>query len=356
MFEKLESINWAALEHAYGSADDVPGQMRNLVSADIEERQEALAFFWGEVIHQGTVCSSAPYAIQFLLEVIVSPSGANRAELLELICAYASASTCPEYPGDESSVIDQCQRQVADAWREYLRLLTVSDERERCCLALALGYCKEHAVFIVDSLKHHLSSELSPLVTASILECIGKLAGAENVEYLAEFMKSSNDRLVSFICALSLIHNLNNDHWNQAAGVLVHYLTDTLAVDASYLKLPSSKDESGVAQVVAALCLTGKNLKGFLPDIRIGLNAVRENDTGTIGIAYSLLAYAFPDGEKYSGELSEIQYLVLELMAGSDRIWYWGNVILMFRDYDLPESREGLSELVHNCGLKKGLT
>jgi hypothetical protein len=34
----LDEVLWAGLTHAYGSAEDVPGMLRRLVSADAERR------------------------------------------------------------------------------------------------------------------------------------------------------------------------------------------------------------------------------------------------------------------------------------------------------------------------------
>ncbi len=80
--------------------------------------------------------------------------------------------------------------------------------------------------------------------------------------------------------------------------------------------------------------------------IRAGLNGLRANDTGSIGIAYSLLDYAFPNCQRYSGKLSGLQYDVLELMVESDQIWYWGNVILILRSFGLADRRENLRQML----------
>src|SRR5262245_60737956 len=45
---------WAELEHAYGSAKDVPEMLSALVSGDPDLAGEALAFLDAAVLHQGT--------------------------------------------------------------------------------------------------------------------------------------------------------------------------------------------------------------------------------------------------------------------------------------------------------------
>ena len=346
MFEKLDHVNWSVLEHAYCTAEDVPEQIRNLASLKSEDREKALSFFWCQVIHQGTVYSATPQTIPFLLEIIESPLGENKAELLAIICAFASASTYPEYSPDQPNTIEQCRREVSKGWCKYLDVLALADESTRCCAALALGHCTEHAAGIVHRLKDHLSHETSALVSASMLLCIGKLAGAANVDYLTNFARTSSQAVVRFSAALSLAQTLKDKCPDDVLNVLIEYLNDPSVVDASYLQLPSSQDESGVAVVTAALCKSGLDLKRFIIGIRAGLNGLRANDTASIGIAHSLLNHAFPNGQRYSGKLSDIQYAVLELMVESDRIWYWGNVILILRSFGLADGREDLRQIL----------
>ena len=42
MLEELDRIDWKKLQHAYGSAKDVPDQIRALASNDDEIRKQAL--------------------------------------------------------------------------------------------------------------------------------------------------------------------------------------------------------------------------------------------------------------------------------------------------------------------------
>src|SRR5262245_26322947 len=50
----LDEIHWAGLEHAYGSAEDVPGLLRALRSASPEERERAAYELYGNIFHQGS--------------------------------------------------------------------------------------------------------------------------------------------------------------------------------------------------------------------------------------------------------------------------------------------------------------
>src|SRR5262245_18811798 len=52
MLEGLGAVDWAALEHAYGSAGDVPELIRALRDRDPEVRNRALWQLWGNIYHQ----------------------------------------------------------------------------------------------------------------------------------------------------------------------------------------------------------------------------------------------------------------------------------------------------------------
>jgi|SRR5438034_8440594 len=67
MFERLETIDWPSLETAYGTAEAIPGALRNLASPDEETRAAAWQTLRSELEHQGTVYQASAYAAPFLV-------------------------------------------------------------------------------------------------------------------------------------------------------------------------------------------------------------------------------------------------------------------------------------------------
>lgn len=65
IFADLDAQPWADREHAYGSADDVPGQLRALASDDAEEAEEALYELYGNIVHQGSVYEATAHAVPY---------------------------------------------------------------------------------------------------------------------------------------------------------------------------------------------------------------------------------------------------------------------------------------------------
>jgi hypothetical protein len=66
----LDEVPWAALHHAYGPADDVPGDLRALRSPDPAIRHGAHASLRGSVYHQGTRWQASAYTVPFLIALV----------------------------------------------------------------------------------------------------------------------------------------------------------------------------------------------------------------------------------------------------------------------------------------------
>ncbi|MBP5866069.1 PBS lyase, partial [Streptomyces sp. LBUM 1484] len=69
MFEGLDGIDWASMEHAYGTAEEIPALLWALRSPHIEERRMALDRFYGAVHHQGDVYPCTAASLPFLFEL-----------------------------------------------------------------------------------------------------------------------------------------------------------------------------------------------------------------------------------------------------------------------------------------------
>lgn len=93
MFSGLDKINWSALNHAYGSAEDVPGLLRQRASADQKEASEAGYEFFGNIWHQGTVYQATSYAVPFLVELLERPATHDRPALVELLASIATGTS-----------------------------------------------------------------------------------------------------------------------------------------------------------------------------------------------------------------------------------------------------------------------
>ncbi|MFF9809191.1 HEAT repeat domain-containing protein [Streptomyces coeruleorubidus] len=91
MFRGIDEVDWASLRHAYGSAEDVPGLLRALASADQAERETALDRMYGAVHHQGGVYDSTLACVPFLLALAVREEVRDRAGVVELLVSIGGS-------------------------------------------------------------------------------------------------------------------------------------------------------------------------------------------------------------------------------------------------------------------------
>ena len=99
MLQGLDDVPWAELEHAYGSAADVPDLLRKLVDPDPKTRRETLRKLCSNVFHQGTRYPATSYVIPFLIKMCAEPTVPSRGDLLRywgsLISGYFSVLERP---------------------------------------------------------------------------------------------------------------------------------------------------------------------------------------------------------------------------------------------------------------------
>ncbi|MDC2958121.1 hypothetical protein PO587_27100 [Streptomyces gilvifuscus] len=222
----LDDIDWAALGHAYGSAEDVPGQLRTVCGLDEEARESAFRSLFGNIFHQGTRYSASPYAVPFLTRIAVAGPVGARADALLLTrlaidwhdeydlplgidtAAWRAAAISPEEnlrwydeqiaaETDESRLKNLCEGRAycaaghpvdarEGALRSYdavraqlpvlLDLLDDQDPEIRTKTAYLLGWFPEEADATLLPLLACLDGERDPVCVATVLVSVGLIA------------------------------------------------------------------------------------------------------------------------------------------------------------------------------------
>ena len=95
MLDGLDDINWGALQHAYGPADDVPEHLRALT--DPARFDDALESLYGTVCHQGSRYSATPHVVPFAVALIAG--GVQPARLLRWLTHLVAGHRNPINPG-----------------------------------------------------------------------------------------------------------------------------------------------------------------------------------------------------------------------------------------------------------------
>lgn len=142
MLEKLDDIPWSGLTHAYGSAADVPSQIRTLLSEDPATVRSVLFTFTCNIFHQGSIYPATVAATPFLIELLQHDSEATQIGILDLLVHFATGY--PEGPftraevwesalpkavedddadGDDERIWWECYAEIATGIPKYVELL-----------------------------------------------------------------------------------------------------------------------------------------------------------------------------------------------------------------------------------------
>ncbi len=90
LLARIAAVPWGTLQHAYGRATDVPGQLNALVIGDDAARDEAWWNLWGNIHHQGTVYEATLPATPVLLGIAGWREHPDRVQALSMLRELAA--------------------------------------------------------------------------------------------------------------------------------------------------------------------------------------------------------------------------------------------------------------------------
>ncbi|MET7385971.1 HEAT repeat domain-containing protein [Streptomyces sp. NPDC005529] len=198
MFRGIDEVDWASMEHAYGSAADVPELLRSLASRDPHEREAALDGMYGAVHHQGDVYDSTLACVPFLFGLVRDTGLPDRGGIVELLASIGGgdiddgpARTGAEGSGgpgggDEAGVPDTQDRAddnytvaraaIRAGAAVFLDLMTDGDpEVRRAVPTASVRFC-EAPDRVLALLRRQLADEHDDGVRLALVEGLGLFA------------------------------------------------------------------------------------------------------------------------------------------------------------------------------------
>lgn len=183
MFAGIDEVDWASMEHAYGPADDVPGLLRGLASADPAERESALDGMYGAVHHQGDVYACTLACIPFLFELVVDPGIADRGSIVELLTSIGGI----DLDEDDEDEIDEDEIEGAANYAMaaaavtagagvFFELIADEDPGVRLTAPLALATLHGRPVRVLALLRERLPVEADDEVRLALVAAAGRVA------------------------------------------------------------------------------------------------------------------------------------------------------------------------------------
>ncbi|MFD9061874.1 hypothetical protein ACFVZ3_10165 [Kitasatospora purpeofusca] len=254
----LDDIDWAALGHAYGSAADVPGELRAACGKDEKGRDRAFERLFNSICHQGSRYSASPYAVPFLARIAVAgPAGARTEALMLLLrlavdwhdtydlplgidtAAWRAAAVGPEenlrwYDEQIAAETDEERLKKLRAGREHcaaghpvdaregalrsydavraqlptlLPLLDDPDREIRSHCAYLVGWFPEEADIVAEPLLRRAQAERDPVTAATLLIGAGLVTDHDRGDRIARRL-DDREPLVRWAAATALARHL----------------------------------------------------------------------------------------------------------------------------------------------------
>lgn len=183
MFAGIDEVDWASMEHAYGPADDVPGLLQGLASADPAEREGALDGMYGAVHHQGDVYACTLACIPFLFELVADPAVPDRGGIVELLTSIGGI----DLDEDDEDEIDEDEIEGAANYAMaaaavtagagvFFALMADDDPGVRVSAPLALATLHGHPARVLALLRERLAIEQDEEVRLAVVEAAGRVA------------------------------------------------------------------------------------------------------------------------------------------------------------------------------------
>ncbi|MEU1414348.1 HEAT repeat domain-containing protein [Streptomyces sp. NPDC005731] len=181
MFIGIDEVDWASMEHAYGSAEDVPMLLRGLVSRLPDERERALDGMYGAVHHQGDVYDSTLACIPFLFDVMGRTGLPDRGSVVELLASIGGTDLEDEdFPDDTDADRPDNYAMARAAVRAgaetFFGLTEDADPQVRRAAAHAVVRFADGPARVFAVLRRRVEREADGSVQTALIEALGCFA------------------------------------------------------------------------------------------------------------------------------------------------------------------------------------
>jgi len=214
MLKELDSIEWKPLQHAYGSASDVPEQLKALASQSQSDRDTAWDKLYGNIFHQGTRYEASSYAIPFLIELILDKEVKEKNLIIDYLVSL-SLGYEDEFIPDGVDIVKirselstdgrcwemskhglACYDLVLENLETLLPLIESSDVAVRDSTIHLLSWFPEFKEKSLPLLKRIAENSNATEDRVAAIMAIGILTQSEEVEYFQQFKDNSEPGVV----------------------------------------------------------------------------------------------------------------------------------------------------------------
>jgi hypothetical protein len=184
MLEGLDKIDWASTHHAYGPARDVPGLLRQLLSADDAEREAASYELYGNIWHQGTIYEATALAVPFLFELALDPATPDREVVAVLLGLIARGKAGDGEHGDVGATTRAAMGAEIASAVALVRSIETEPPLALAAVHLLASHGDAHAE-IVPALRDLLQRTSGPRARATVALALAVLGDRQPAAFVA---------------------------------------------------------------------------------------------------------------------------------------------------------------------------
>jgi hypothetical protein len=168
VLEGINDISWSELTHAYGSAADVPAMLRAALSENKAHREVAYDIILSSIYHQGTVFQATPYAIPFLIKMLLHEQTPEKEYVVVSLWQIARACEGVIAGMIEDETQKQIYKEIRKGLNNYIPFLEHPNPDVRYGIVNLLCCLLEDREQILPILNHHFQKETSEKVRENI--------------------------------------------------------------------------------------------------------------------------------------------------------------------------------------------
>jgi len=376
MLDRLDEIPWKTLNHAYGSAADVPKLLRALAGAG-QRQEDALYELHGNIWHQGTVYEASSYAVPFLIELAAEPSLTRRDEILGLIGALANGNSYLEVHTEpdtktgeffrrDSNFENRLEREQENVRRTRLavfegldvvcRLLEDPSPMVRAGAAYVMSRFPEHVLRLGPLLRQAAENEPDPLAHAGMRWCLGAIGdnSPESLVLLDTALESADPRQ-TFAAAIAS-YRVRGELHSSAMSVCRQMAAATWFAEAFLVGVPW--DFSGEVSLEDLLSEIEPDPVAATRMLLTSLKEIDRQPDVYSAIAHDLLQLNFAEGNwRECRRPTSAQKEILQRLIETDAVWkdakqLWflipggAKVISQVGDSDIQRVRDKMRSIV----------
>ncbi|MGW7054787.1 hypothetical protein [Streptomyces sp. NPDC054887] len=176
MWVGLDAVDWASLEHNYGTGQDVPGLLRRCAGPDPDDAEDAASDLLNHLFHQGGwICSAASAALPFVLRLAATPAVPSRLAMLELTAMLAAEAGRAADRFLDPGWAPAWERALPDV----LALLDDPEAELRRAAADVIGACASPGQLLLPGLLRRWQVEEDPATRLELVLALGHASRRE---------------------------------------------------------------------------------------------------------------------------------------------------------------------------------